>query len=178
MFWGGLRGSLSIALVLSLPDTVPARSELVTMVFGSVTFSLLVQGLSISSLLRWVGLSKQESELTAFEHARGRMVAANAALTEIDRLRDQGLATGQVYEAFLPTLLKQREQALNQLASFDQTGIAADLHKRTGSRLNAVKKARLSVLMREGLLSQEAYRKLTEEIDQEGLAESNPAPAE
>ncbi len=51
VFWGGLRGSLSIALVLSLPLNLPGREQLVAMTFGAVTFSLLVQGLTISPLM-------------------------------------------------------------------------------------------------------------------------------
>lgn len=51
LFWGGLRGSLSIALVLSLPLNIPGREQLVAMTFGAVTFSLLAQGLTISPLM-------------------------------------------------------------------------------------------------------------------------------
>jgi monovalent cation:H+ antiporter, CPA1 family len=58
IFWGGLRGSLSIALVLSLPRTLSGRAELVAMTFGAVTFSLLVQGLTISPLLRLLKIKR------------------------------------------------------------------------------------------------------------------------
>lgn len=56
LFWGGLRGSLSIALVLSLPLTTTNRVQLVAMTFGAVTFSLLAQGLTISPLLKLLKL--------------------------------------------------------------------------------------------------------------------------
>lgn len=59
IFWGGLRGSLSIALVLSLPLTLVGRAELVAMTFGAVTFSLLVQGLTVSPLLRLLGIKRE-----------------------------------------------------------------------------------------------------------------------
>jgi len=59
IFWGGLRGSLSIALVLSLPRTLSSRAELVAMTFGAVTFSLLVQGLTVSPLLRLLGIKRE-----------------------------------------------------------------------------------------------------------------------
>jgi len=59
IFWGGLRGSLSIALVLSLPLTLVGRAELVAMTFGAVTFSLLVQGLTVSPLLRLLGIHRE-----------------------------------------------------------------------------------------------------------------------
>jgi len=52
MFWGGLRGAVSIALALSLPMNLADRGQLVAMTFGAVTFSLLVQGLTISKLLQ------------------------------------------------------------------------------------------------------------------------------
>ncbi len=58
-FWGGLRGALSIALVLSLPLNIPARVELVAMTFGAVTFSLLVQGLTVSPLLRLLRIDQE-----------------------------------------------------------------------------------------------------------------------
>ncbi|MGB9178712.1 MAG: Na+/H+ antiporter [Pyrinomonadaceae bacterium] len=59
LFWGGLRGSLSIALVLSLPLAVPDRTLLVAMTFGAVMISLLAQGLTISPLLRWLRVGQK-----------------------------------------------------------------------------------------------------------------------
>lgn len=50
VFWSGFRGALSLALVLALPLTVPAREILITSTYAVVLFTLFVQGLSI----RWV----------------------------------------------------------------------------------------------------------------------------
>jgi len=58
MFWGGLRGAVSIALALSLPVNLPDRIQLVAMTFGAVTFSLLVQGLTISKVLKVLKISE------------------------------------------------------------------------------------------------------------------------
>ncbi|HEY5720266.1 MAG TPA: sodium:proton antiporter [Gammaproteobacteria bacterium] len=49
--WGGLRGGISIALALSLPDH-PARDLLVTATYVVVVFSIAVQGLTLGPLLR------------------------------------------------------------------------------------------------------------------------------
>lgn len=63
IFWSGLRGALSIALVLALPLEVPARDELIFATYAVVLFTLLVQGLSINGILRRMpGLMKQEPE--------------------------------------------------------------------------------------------------------------------
>ena len=50
IFWSGLRGALSLALVLALPLIVPDRDALVFSTYAVVFFTLLVQGFS----LRWV----------------------------------------------------------------------------------------------------------------------------
>lgn len=64
VFWGGLRGSLSIALVLSLPLNLPGRVQLVAMTLGAVTFSLLVQGLTISPLMRLLKIKRETADDT------------------------------------------------------------------------------------------------------------------
>jgi CPA1 family monovalent cation:H+ antiporter len=50
--WGGLRGAIAIALVLSLPVELPYWWTIQSMVFGVVLFSLLVQGTTNSYLIR------------------------------------------------------------------------------------------------------------------------------
>jgi CPA1 family monovalent cation:H+ antiporter len=49
--WGGLRGGISLALALSLPQS-PARAPLVTITYLVVVFSMVVQGLTIGPLIR------------------------------------------------------------------------------------------------------------------------------
>jgi CPA1 family monovalent cation:H+ antiporter len=55
LFWGGLRGALALALALGLPPEVPLRNQIVTVSFAVVTFSVFVQGLTMTPLLRRVG---------------------------------------------------------------------------------------------------------------------------
>lgn len=57
LFWGGLRGALSLALALSLDSTFPYRDQILNLTFGVVVFSVLVQGLSIKPLLRMLRLA-------------------------------------------------------------------------------------------------------------------------
>lgn len=49
--WGGLRGGISVALALSLPEG-PERNTVVALTYGVVVFSILVQGLSIAKVTR------------------------------------------------------------------------------------------------------------------------------
>ena len=52
LFWSGLRGALSLALVLGLPIEIPNRSILLVSTYAVVFFTLLVQGISLSWLLK------------------------------------------------------------------------------------------------------------------------------
>ncbi len=56
--WSGLRGALSMAMVIGLGSNVPYRNTLVIMTFAVVLFSLLVQGLSIKYVIEKLGLSQ------------------------------------------------------------------------------------------------------------------------
>lgn len=49
--WGGLRGGLALAMVLSLPNT-PEKGLLLHMTYGVVAFSIIVQGLSIAKIFK------------------------------------------------------------------------------------------------------------------------------
>lgn len=64
LFWGGLRGALALALALGLPLEMPHRSEIITVTFGVVAFSVFVQGLTMQPMLNAIGEipTLQESE--------------------------------------------------------------------------------------------------------------------
>jgi CPA1 family monovalent cation:H+ antiporter len=57
LWWGGLRGALALALALALPAQMPYRDAIVIAAFGVVTFSVIVQGVTMRALLRWVGVA-------------------------------------------------------------------------------------------------------------------------
>lgn len=52
LFWGGLKGALSLALAIGLPDELPFRAEIVSAAFGVVAFSIIVQGISMPVLMK------------------------------------------------------------------------------------------------------------------------------
>jgi CPA1 family monovalent cation:H+ antiporter len=53
--FAGMRGALSLALALALPQTLPYRTEIIQAVFGVVLFTLVVQGISLQPLLERLG---------------------------------------------------------------------------------------------------------------------------
>ncbi len=80
LWWGGLRGTVSIALALSIPINLPERDKVIAIVFGAVLFTLLVQGLTIQPLLKALNLlgdqplRQQYIELMARQTALSRVL--------------------------------------------------------------------------------------------------------
>ncbi len=108
LWWGGLRGSVSIAVALSVPVILIGRQEIIDTVFGVVLFTLLVQGLSTKWLLKTLDLigdqplRQEYSELLARKVALGRVIDYlnnNELASEIDPeyyRYQQGLVKGQL----------------------------------------------------------------------------------
>lgn len=55
LFWGGLRGALALALALGLPREMQRREDIIAITFAVVAFSMFVQGITMTPLLRRIG---------------------------------------------------------------------------------------------------------------------------
>lgn len=77
LWWGGLRGSVSIALALSVPVVLDARQDIIDIVFGVVLFTLLAQGLTTRFLLDKLNLIGDQPLRQKYSEALARRVALN-----------------------------------------------------------------------------------------------------
>lgn len=98
VFWGGLRGSIPIALVLGLPVKQFAGVDAVAVVFAVVLFSLVVQGVTYRPVLDRLGLTSQTDELNRYEEHLAETRAIRAALSELETMRRSGEITVRLYE--------------------------------------------------------------------------------
>lgn len=58
-FFAGMRGALSLALALGLPDAFPHRSEIIDATFAIVLVTLVLQGATIESVLKRLPLASR-----------------------------------------------------------------------------------------------------------------------
>ena len=122
MYWGGLRGAIALAIVLSLPE-FPHSDTLVAVVMGAVLFTLLVQGLTIEILVKKLGLDRPPLSDRIAE-AEGLLQARQNALQRLPELQKGGLFSAPIanrlqheYESELEdarqALIQLREQELD-----------------------------------------------------------------
>lgn len=167
LIWGGLRGGLPMVLVLSLPDDFPHRELLVSMTFGVVILSILLQGLTMSPLLRWLGIVRGHEERALYEFTRGKLQAANAALQEVDRMSHVHFSHPQVLDDLRVEYQRRKEQDQARLGEFhiEQREIQAEEMHWAKRHLLLVEKQEVLDAFHQGVLSQTVYEKLLADID-------------
>jgi Na+:H+ antiporter len=167
LVWGGLRGGLPMVLVLSLPREFPHRELLVSMTFGVVILSILVHGLTMSPLLRWLGIVRGHEDRALYEFTRGKLQAARAALEELGRMSRVHFTQSEV----LVDLRREYEQnAEHDRAKLDELRIEKqELHQEelqwARRHLLLVEKDEVIDAFHQGVLSQTVYEKLLADID-------------
>lgn len=167
LFWGGLRGAISLALALSLPATLADRELLRVMTFGVVLFTLLAQGSTMSWLLRRLGLVERAEGSLEYERRHGRLMAARAAHERLDRLHRAGMITPATWERLDAELRGRTEAHLSaqqELLRERPELLAAELDDARREGLRA-ERAALAQLLSSGTISNRVYEELAADVD-------------
>lgn len=167
LFWGGLRGAISLALALSLPPTLPQRGTLQSMTFGVMLFTLLVQGTTIQFLLRRLGLTERPEHKVAQEMRLGRLFAARAGLQRLDRLRHEGLLPEEMWTGMREDYRQAQRQLVEELNQLFLEHPELEREMLLQARREALQAERgaLGDALRRGLLSDHTYEKLSTDVD-------------
>ncbi len=159
MYWGGLRGAIALAIVLSLPAFDYAHT-FVALVTGAVLFTLLVQGLSIEMLMRRLGLDKMPlaDRLARLESGLAGKQRALARIPELQRggLFSSTIASRQLQRCEQQVIALQQEIARVREVEMDPEQERAQLYL----RCFAEEKALYVEMFNKGHLSERAFREL------------------
>jgi len=153
MFWGGMRGAISLALALSLGPNAfgpGVGDQLRLMTFGVVLFTLLVQGTTIESLIKKLGLAVHTESQLEKERYLGRYYISRAAQTELNRLHESGVISGSLWKA-----MEEAQQL--ELAEHDRE-VRDLLHRFPELSGQLAIQARRSILFAERIALDEAAR--------------------
>lgn len=177
LFLGNIKGSLSMALALAIPLTLPEREEIITLVFGAVLFSLVGQGLILPGLVKRLKLAKFSDIRQQIETLQIQLITSKAAQGELDNLLNFGILPKAVYEEIraayqvkvatserhLRDLYNQRpEQSFNSIG--DRTKLDA-----IRRRLLLAEKAVLNDGLRKRIISEDLAQAYLKELNEQLL---------
>jgi CPA1 family monovalent cation:H+ antiporter len=165
--WGGLRGALPMVLALSLPQTFVHRELIVNITFGVVLLSILIHGLSMSPILRLLGVSRRQEQRHAYESARGRLEAARSGLTELDQMSPLRFRDSEAVAALRKDYVdrvRNAEQELLQLRR-EHRHFQEEEASSAARQVLLAEKRRLIEAFHQGLFGREVYERLLAEID-------------
>jgi CPA1 family monovalent cation:H+ antiporter len=167
LVWGGLHGSLSLALALSLPHSFPYRDQILQLTFGVVAFSIIAQGLTIKPLLRLLGMGRgKENE---YDRVRVHQIALSSARSELDTLVRTHQISRPVYDKFrhdLEARIEQIQSEVEQLYSRDET-LAALEAQTARMRLIAAERSSIEQSVHDGLISPQTAARMIDATDKQ-----------
>lgn len=117
--WTGMRGVVSLAAAMALPftlssgDPFPARDLILFLTFVVILVTLVVQGLTLPPLIRW--LKVEDDGAAEQEERNARLRANHAALARLDELAGNGSASPDT----IHRLRMEYEDRIRQLEACD-----------------------------------------------------------
>ena len=177
LFFGNIKGSLSMALALSLPASLAGREQLVAIVFGAVLLSLVVQGSSLPWLVRRLEITHVSEAQQWIESLQSQLMTGKAAQDELDSLLKTGVLPKTVYEELRSGYQIRIAAAERSLRDFynrrsDKVSAAISIHTRFDAvrrRLLTAEKNALSDALRKRILSEGVVKSRLQVIDRELL---------
>jgi Na+/H+ antiporter len=172
--WTGMRGIVSLAAALGLPLTTasgaafPFRDEIIVITFVAILATLVVQGLTLSPLIRWLRL--RDDMTLELEEAHARQQAGRAALARLDDLAIRPDTPPEDIERMrtLYTQRVQRASVIDPGVGAESARAQATVRRLRHETLSAERNA-LIALRDAGAISDDVLHRLEQELDIEAM---------
>jgi CPA1 family monovalent cation:H+ antiporter len=163
--WCGLRGAVSLAAALALPADFPRRDLVIFLAFCVVVATLVGQGLSLSWLIRRLGVSDDGAR--AREELGARQAAADAAVARLRELRDAAWTNPDSVDRLLDFYEFRRNRLAQRAGAETERDYEAQSqsYQRLLGEVLETEHAALLARRSAGLLSDDVMRGLEHEID-------------
>jgi CPA1 family monovalent cation:H+ antiporter len=169
--WTGMRGVIALAAAMSLPDTIangnpfPHRDLIIFLTFCVIVVTLVFQGLTLSPLVRLLGLAEKSGPKREALEARRLVLEAARA-----RLEDMRLSDSSDFVQVFDDLAQHYKRRLASVsgASQEQDSTDADQHFRyldLSRTLLGVERHAALCMRDEGRITDESLREIENELD-------------
>ncbi|BAS54851.1 sodium/proton antiporter, CPA1 family [Leptolyngbya boryana IAM M-101] len=175
LFLGNIKGSLSMALALSIPLTVTYRSDIIALVFGAVLFSLVGQGLSLPWMVKRLKIARISDTLQQAKQLQMQLIASKAAQEELSSLLRSGVLPKAIYEelwASYQVRVVQSEHVLRDLYNQRQSTRREPEHSELDAirrRLLLAEKGAVANALRKQILPEDLVQTYIKELDEKLL---------
>lgn len=169
--WTGMRGVVSLAAALALPlatadgKPFPGRDLILFLTFVVILVTLVVQGLSLPPLIRWLGI--KDDGLMEKEERQARLKANQAALTQLNELKERDPAKLDA----LQRLRIEYEDHIRQVEGAEPESAGTPLRRFSSEyeRLSRVallqERQTILALRNDSVINDEVLRRIQRDID-------------
>jgi monovalent cation/hydrogen antiporter len=172
--WTGMRGVIALAAALSLPEMLsngtpfPQRNLIIFLTFCVILVTLVLQGLTLAPLIRFLGLAGQSGPEE--EEREARRIILEEALKHIKERREASESQNHHLAAAFDDALTKYKRRLSAVTgqSYEQHGIDAEDHAHIvdlGRQLVQIERETAVRLRNEGLISDQVLRQIEYELD-------------
>ena len=169
--WTGMRGVVALAAAIALPETVangspfPQRNLILFLTFSVILVTLVLQGLTLPSLIRALGLASAGGDREQEEEAR--RIIASSALAHLKEARGQDLPEFAGVYDHIAHHYEQRFASLTK-ESADVDGMSnkqLERHRVLLAESLRIERKTAVRLRNEGHINDEVLRKIEHELD-------------
>jgi CPA1 family monovalent cation:H+ antiporter len=173
--WTGLRGIVSLAAALALPLTLsdgatrfPERELIIFVTFVVILVTLVVQGLSLPLIIRWLRVSDDGGDER--EEMRARYEGVHAAIARLDALVLLGEATEEAVARVRADLQRNAGWLSAQLSGRADDGVDLVCATQQAARRESLNAQNQMIvkLRDDGVIGDDVMRRIQQELDHEG----------
>jgi Na+/H+ antiporter len=173
MAWSGMRGAVSLAVALAIPtmtaagQAFPQRNLIIFLTFVVILVTLVVQGLSLPTVIRAAKVT--DNGRAQEEETRARLGTTKAALDQIDALADEDWTRDDTVERMRGQYEFRKQRLAARAGKIEDDGYEDRSHayqKMVRSVLCAQRDALLE-MRADGEISNETANRLQRELDLE-----------
>jgi Na+/H+ antiporter len=167
--WSGLRGADSLVIALALPLTTrvgapfPSRDLIIFVTFGVIFVTLVLQGFSLSPLVRRLGIEGNAAE--AREERTARVAMADSALESLRSIERDEKIPKKVVSAMRVEYEQRRRTAERTHLPQRRDGFDAAAYRALRRRMQAAERAELLKLAESGKIGGDVMRHVQRQQD-------------
>ena len=181
--WSGMRGVVSLAAALALPvntasgEPFPARELTAFLTFAVMFVTLVIQGLTIAPLARWLGV--KADDISDREERLARHEIVRAALAEVERAAPAAGIAADVLAAVRAEIVRQIEEtaAMEEGAGDTEKAAAAKARRDLLLAAIAAQRRELIRLRRKRAIGDDVMHRIERELDLQEAMLSEPVSA-